>query len=166
MTLLLTALACTTDDAEDFTGGDFQITTTAVDDGCYDGAINTVFLPDGDDSTNDWANPTYLPGWDELPATYTIALQDPFSDMEVTMVDGGAQNLVVDGASQTAVELDADQYPGCTADMSIYVDITVVSAGEISATATLTTSNTQGDTCPTITSDPCDITLDLVGARL
>ena len=108
MTLLLTALACTTDDAEDFAGGDFQITTTAVDDGCYDGAINTVFLPDGDDSTNDWANPTYLPGWDELPATYTIALQDPFSDMEVTMVDGGAQNLVVDGASQTAVELDAD----------------------------------------------------------
>ena len=166
MTLLLSALACTTGGADDFTGGDFQITTIAADDGCYDGALETVFLPEGAGTTNDWATTTYIPGWDELPATYTIELQDPWSDMEVTMVDGGAGNMVVEDATQTGVELDPDQWPDCTADASIYVDITIVSADEISATATLTLSNMQGDNCDPIDGDSCDVSLDLTGARL
>ena len=166
MTLLLSIFACTTGGTDDFTGGDFQITTTAVSDACYDGAMATVFLPEGDGTTNDWADATYLPGWDELPATYTIALQDPWSDMEVTVEDGGASNLVIDNASQTGAELDADQWEGCLADASIYVDITVVNSDEVTANAVLTISNLDGDNCEPITGDSCDITLDVVGARL
>jgi len=167
MTLLLAALGCTTGDTADFTGGDFQLTTTAVDDGCYDGALNTVFLPEGEGSTNDWADATYLPGWDELPATYDISLQDPWTDMEVTVTDGGAENMLIEDAQQVGIELDPDTYPGCTVDVSIYVDITIVSADEVSATATLTNTNLTGDTCPDMVGgDGCTMDLDVVGARL
>ena len=108
--------------AEDFTSGDFQLTTQDVDDGCLDGGMEALFMPEG--TPNDFANAIYLPAEDELPATYDVDIQDPFNDMEVT-VTGDDDTRTVTGAENNGVEFDADAYPGCLIDNSIDVDLTI-----------------------------------------
>ena len=167
MTLLL-ALACTTDGATDFTGGDFQLTTTAVSDYCYDGAMVTIFLPEGDGTTNEWANATTLPGLDELPSTYTIQLQEPFSDMEVTMEAGAdATSMHVHDASQDGVLIN-EAWDDCYADLSFSADITIVDADNVTGFVEVTTSNAVGDSCEEMMggATECTVELDLTGTRL
>jgi hypothetical protein len=163
--LLLASVACKPSEGEgDFAGGQFQFTTTAVSDACFDGGLEAVFLPGGAGSTNDFANTIYVAGDDELPWTGEIALPDPFSAVEVT-VTGDATSRSFAGADNTGVELDADAYPGCMVDMSIGVDLAIDSADAVSGTATLTTSSFDEENCPAVTAEPCDITLTLTGAR-
>lgn len=162
----LVALACTPTGGtgEDFVGGDFDVETTGVDDDCYDGSFEVIFLPDGGTSTNPWGQPVYLPGFAELPATYQVELPDPFEPTEVT-VTGDADHRVVTGAPNDQIALDAEQWPGCLVDMSIDVDLLIVSADEVQGTATLHTASFDEASCPAVQADPCDITLDLRGTR-
>ncbi len=158
---------CTGDGGDEgsFVGGSFQFTTYGVEDLCYDGAFEVIFMPEG--TPNDFANPIDLPSWEDLPTTYTISLQEPFTDMEVTVEPGESEDeMIVRGAQQRGIELDADTYPGCLVDIDIDVDLTILSADEVSATAYLNTASFDEDGCPVVQSDPCDIILDLKATRL
>ena len=145
--------------------GDYQFETTAVNDACYDGAFETLFLPDGAGTTNTWDTTIFIPGDDELPSTYEVDLPDPFLSTEVT-VTGDAETRTVTGAINEGVELDPDNYPGCLVDMSIDVDLTVVASDEVQGSATLHTSSFDEGSCPVVDADPCDITLDVHGTKL
>ncbi len=165
MLMLLAAMACTTEGTYDFTGGNFTITTIGVEDGCYEGALNTVFMPEGDDTPNDWANAIYLPGFDELPADVSVDLQEPFQDLDVTFEAGGEDELVVTDALQTAVQLQDDK--DCVADLNANVSIVVLDADNVEGSVSLENSNITSptDDCPLFDSDPCTITLDITGVR-
>ncbi len=149
--------------ASDFTSGDFQFRTLAVSDGCLDGAMNVLFMPEGEPA--DFPDPIYLPGVDDLPATYEIDLPDPFSEMTVT-VTGDGESLHVEGAENTGVEFDADTYPGCLVDTIIDVALVIDSADTAHGTAVLTTSNFDGESCPEPDDDPCDVVATLEADRL
>lgn len=164
--LLAAALlaACTpSGNNADFEGGNFQFTTQSVNDGCLDGGMEVLFMPEG--TPADFASPIYIPALDELPSTYTVSLQDPFSDMEVT-VTGDEDTREVDGAENLGVEFDEDNYPGCLVDNDIGVSLTIDSADELSGTATLSTSSFDETSCPVPDADPCTITLTLTGERV
>jgi hypothetical protein len=167
--MLLAALllsACTPSSSlADFTGGNFQFTTQSVTDGCLDGAMDVLFMPEGASTPNDFANPIYIPALSELPDTYTVSLQDPFSDMQVT-VTGDESTRTVTGAQNDDVEFDATNHPGCLVNDSIDVALVIDSVDDLHGTATLHTSSFDESSCPVPTADPCTVTLDLTGARV
>ena len=150
---------------EDFTGGTFQVTTQAVSDGCMDGAFDLIFMPEGAETASDWGTTTEFPAYDALPSTYEISLQEPFAAMEVT-VSESAMGLSVGEAAQTGVELDGDTWPGCLVDMSITADLMVHSDDHLMGSATLTTSSFDEENCPAVTTEPCEILLDLHANRV
>jgi len=164
--LLLLGLACVPDEGNDpFLGGDFQLTTVDVDDRCYDGAMTTVFMPEA--TPSDFAANTWIPGEDELPASYSVSLQEPFTNMDVTVEGGEAEGqMSIRGAQQSGILINEDSWADCVGDLSIDVDITVVDADSVDGTAVLVTENLDGDSCPVIDSDPCEIVLTLVGTRI
>jgi len=149
----------------DFEAGTFQLTNVAVDDACLDGAFAILYLPEGEGTENDWATTTELPAWDSLPSTYTIGIQEPFSDMEITVSEAGG-NMALSGAEQSGVEFDADNYPGCTVDISISATLVIESNDRISGTADQQVTSGGQDTCPVFDSSPCSVTLDFYGTRL
>lgn len=164
LALLLLLSACEpSEEGDDFVGGSFQFETTGVDDACFDGGFEVIFMPDGPSTPNAWGDPIYLPAADELPSTYEIAMPSPFAAMQVT-VTGDDATRTVTGAENLGVELDAEAYPGCLVDMSIDVALTIDSATEVHGPAVLHTSSFDEGGCPTVDADPCDITLDLRGA--
>lgn len=153
-------------DYASFEGGTFQFTTNAVSDACYDGSMELVFMPEG--TANDWAATTELPGWADLPASYNLALPEPFLAMDVTVEDGGEATLSLAPTAQPdLVPLDEDNYPDCMVTMEISATLTIVDADNIQGTATLTTTGMSDDKdCPQdYLEDPCDISLDVVAAR-
>jgi hypothetical protein len=155
-------------DPTTFEGGTFQFTTTAVDDGCYDGSFEPIFMPDGAGTPNDWAATTELPSWADLPSTYSLGLPDPFLAMEVTVEEGGDALMVLAPTDQPdAVALDADNFPDCMVQITISADLTIIDADNITGTATLETAGFEADpdNCPVVTSDPCEISLDITAAR-
>lgn len=149
-----------------FKAGNFQFTSYKVDDGCLDGGMGVLFLPEGEGTTQAWKYPIELPSWSDLPATETLHLQDPFYDMDVTIVEGGAGIMSVQGAEQTGVYFDKDNYADCTVDMNIDASVTLHDADNVSGTASMSVSNVNGSTCPTFTEDPCSLTLYFTGTRL
>ena len=160
-------LACepTSSDATGFEGGNFQFTTIGVSDQCYDGAFETIFMPEG--TPEDFETPIELPSYADLPATYNIDIQDPFGSMEVT-VDAGAQDgtMEVLGAAQTGVELDGDQWPDCLVDADIDIYLTITGDNEVEGNAVLHTGSFDEASCPVVTNDPCDIKLDITASRI
>ena len=162
--LAVFAAACSPSGGSDaFESGDFQLTTQDVNDGCLDGGMEVLFMPEG--TPSDFASTIFIPAEDELPLTYTVDIQDPFNDMEVT-VTGDADTRTVTGAENNGVEFDADTYPGCLIDNSIDVDLTIDSADEMHGTATLHANSFDEGTCPTVDEDPCDIVLTLTANRV
>jgi len=162
----LLMLACAPDEpASDFEGGQFQFTTTDADDSCYDGAFKVIFMPE--DIPYDWESPVEIPGVAELPVTYDIDLQEPWTSMEVTVTQGVQQEtLVVTGAQQTGVELDPTAYPDCLVDASVDVALGIVDDTTLQGTVLLHTSSFDEAGCPPVDSDPCDMQLVVTAARL
>lgn len=150
---------------EDFSGGLFQVRTLAVDDGCMDGAFDLIFMPEGEETPSDWGTTTEFPAFTALPATYEIALQEPFSAMEVTL-SAASSGMSVGDASQTDVELDDNAWPGCRVDMGITADLVVHSDDHLIGSAVLTTSSFDEESCPAVTSEPCEIVLDIDATRI
>ncbi len=154
--------------AFDFSGGNFQLTTHEAKDECLDNALSILFMPDGTDKPYDLQFPTELPAWKDLPSTFTMKLQAPFSDMEVKLDKAGASKMVVKDSKQTDLVVDSKKYDDCNVDMSIDADLTVVDDDNIELYAKIKVSDwkSSGDTCPEVKSDPCDITLTMRGARI
>lgn len=165
---LIALLACTPTDTattKDFEGGNFQFTTTGVTDSCNDGAFETIFMPDGE--ATDFETPIELPSTVDLPSTYNIDLQDPFTEMEVTVEAGDrSDHMLVNGAEQTGVEWDQANSPGCLVDASIDIDLAIVNPNKVQGYALLHTGSFDEENCPVVTSDPCDVRLDVSAERI
>ena len=165
MIFFLLACESTASDAESFQGGSFQFTTIGVSDQCYDGAFNTIFMPEG--TPEDFETAIELPNYADLPQSYSIDIQDPFGSMNVTVAAGELDDTMeVIGAEQTGVELDGDQWPGCLVDASIDIYLTIVGENEVEGNAVMHTGSFDESSCPVVTDDPCDIKLDLTASRI
>lgn len=152
-----------TETADIFEAGTFQFTNQAVDDQCLDGGFTVLFMPDG--VANDWQNTIELPAEANLPSTYNITLQEPFSEMEVTVSSGGDGVLVIEEAAQNGVLFDEASYADCAVDLSVQANIIIVDADTVNGTATLSVVSSAGETCPAFQTAPCDIILDFTGSR-
>ena len=80
---------------DEFYGTDHQITTVAVEDDCFDGAMALLFMPQGEDVPQEFQYPVYIPTIDELPKTYEISLREPFVGMQITASDGGQGQIAI-----------------------------------------------------------------------
>jgi len=153
----------------DFKGGNFQMTTTAVVDGCTDKALEAVFMPEG--KPNAWAVVTELPSHSALPKSYEVTAPDPYGKMMVNAVvdESIAGAIKFADAKSDGTEVDAEAYPGCVADVTVSGSLTIVDADTVSGSITLNSANWRDedgeDSCPVLTADPCDITLDLTATR-
>jgi hypothetical protein len=173
-TLALSLVACSggSDSGDswsptDFSGGNFQFTSTDVDDSCTDGAFVAVFLPEGVGSTNAWQYPIEIPAWSNLPATLEIQIQEPLSAMEVTMEEGSTEGLItIASALQTDVEFDADANPGCLVDMAISVELVLDDDLHLHGSATMATGSFDEENCPAVEEDPCQIDLTFTGEAI
>jgi len=153
------------DDAADFEAGMFVFTTLAVDDGCLGGAAEALYMPDGPETPVEWVDAIEVPAFAELPKTYTISLPDPYHDMEIEVTSPGEDQFAFDGAENLDVLLDEETYDDCMVDNDISAVITVEDNDNLSGSATLSTTNVRGDSCPEFDADPCDIVLDISAAR-
>lgn len=151
--------------AADFAAGNFQLTTTAVADGCMDGAFAVLFMPDG--AVRAWPTVTEIPAFAALPSTYSVTLPAPYSDMEITVEAEGESGFRFADATQTAVLIDEVQWPGCTVDMGISASFVISGADNFAGSADLSMANFVGDNCPVLTASAtsCVVSLDLNGAR-
>lgn len=163
----LTACASSKSDTsstEAFQGGVFQFTSVAVDDYCLDGAFSVLFLPDG--TSSDWQYPIELPNYEDLPQSYVVSLQAPFTDMGITTSAGSNRSIVISDGLQLGILFDETSYPDCIVDLGIEALITVIDNDTLSGRATLSITDPSGDTCPAFGSNPCEVGLDFQGYRL
>ena len=169
-TLLLLPLllpACKGDDPADggiadWGGGTFQVSTLAVRDACFDGALAALFMPQGADTPQVFEYDVYLPAYEELPLSYSIDLREPFVGMPLTMRAGDGGALLGTGTIE-AVLLNADVYGDCVADMDVAVTIAPQSSTTASGAADITIRDLRGDEgrCPVPDADPCVVALTL-----
>ena len=178
----LLTLGCGSDDGETsadaeaasaFEAGSFQLTTHAASDLCLDGGLNILFMPEGQDTPYDLAYPTELPGVADLPTEpYTIKLQEPFTDMVITVVKAG-DNMEIADSEQADVLVDEEAYGDCKADMIIAADITIVDNNNVDVAAQITISEISSEAdgkCPSPPTEemtpPCQVELTMKGRRL
>jgi len=156
------------DEPGPFSSGNFQFYNLAVDDQCVGGALNVLFMPEGNDKEARFAEVILIPAVAELPKTYTIPLQDPFHDALITLEKAGDKTLRVRNAPNPAVVLGEATWGDCTGDMAIDIDATIVDNDTLQGTATIRLSNLQssGDTCFELDAEHCTIGLDIRAERV
>jgi len=174
---LLTLLACgdgklDADGSSDGTGrgfswsgGDFWFYTNEVDDGCFEGALRVLFMPEGSEEPHRFEYLIYLPGYDELPYEQTVDLRAPFIEMPVTIDEGPDDQLQIRGSVMEAVELGT-RYGDCVATMTVDAELLPTDADTAEGGAELTISDVRGDDrCPVMPSDTCSVVLGLEARR-
>jgi hypothetical protein len=145
--------------------GDYQFYTTRVADGCLDGALEALFMPEGADQRHAFEYPIYVPSVDETPLTYEVSFREPFVGMPVT-VERSPGGLQFRGSVMDAVLLDEAAYGDCVATMS--VDADVWPAQDLGAEGRISVSNLRGSDgrCPVPHADPCLVVLSLTADRI
>ena len=149
---------------ESFTGGKFQMTSQSVKDNCGDGAFSSLLMPEGDGEPTDWEYPIEIPSWDTMATrvTYKIQLQDPFSEMQVTVVQGDPSGEIkMNGGSQEDIPLFDDD--SCFVDLGITATLQIVDNNNLTGQATLVFNDSSGLGC-TFEKD-CDMLLDFTAQR-
>ena len=151
----------------DYTGGDFMFTTVGVEDGCLDGALEVLFMPEGPATPNAWQYPTHLPAFDEMPTTYPIDLREPFMGIVVTVEDAGNHRMRVEDAVMEEVLLGEDRYGDCVVTMTCDVDLTVLAPSYVTGSTAIAISDPRGedDRCPVFDALPCTMTLELTAEK-
>jgi hypothetical protein len=153
-------------DLRGLTGGDFQLTVHSVDDGCIDGGMDLLFMPEGGGQPYDLKNVTYIPGFGELPLTYQVKLQAPFEAMDVTMTDAGGNLMTIRDAAQPGVLLRVSGTEDCSVDLSLDADMTITGQDSLDGLVTVTVSNATSPTMScSVFPEGCRVVLDLKGAR-
>jgi hypothetical protein len=146
-------------EAPNFYGLEHRITTYAVEDNCFDGAMALLFMPQGEEVPQEFQYPVYIPSLDELPINYEISLREPFVGMQITATDGGDGHISIGDGQMDEVELGG-AFGECLATMDVVADITPgLTAFNIASTVTI--SNLRGDDerCPVPLSEACTVTL-------
>jgi hypothetical protein len=147
-----------------FEGGDFQLFVKKVHDGCLDGSLDLLFMPAGTAQPYALSSRTWIPAASQLPESYEIKLQAPFSDLPVTMESDGEYAMKIADAQLPQVELGLPGGP-CTADMSFSAVLALTSAGTIDmdTSVILSNFNSADELCPNLASDPCTVGLEMYG---
>jgi hypothetical protein len=147
--------------------GEYDFRTEAAVDECLGGALEALFMPEGPETPHAFAYPIYIPGQDELPATYDIDLRAPFIGMPVTVEDAGQGALAVRGAVMESVLLDEVRYGDCAATMTVDIDLYPLTSTTLDGQARLEVSDARGaeELCPVFAADPCQVTLAVAAER-
>jgi len=147
--------------------GEFDFYTQSVEDGCLEGALEALFMPDGPEVPHEFEYPIYLPGYDQLPYTSTVDLRAPFVEMPVTIEDGGDGDLAMRGSVMESVALGAASYGDCVVTMTVDADLSPVTADEVEGSASIAISDARGDDgrCPVFSSNDCQVHLTLTALR-
>lgn len=142
--------------------GDHQFYTVAMTDSCLDGALETLFMPQGPAEEHAFAYPIYLPGYDELPATYAIDLREPFVGMDVELDSSDGLTLELRGSVMESVLL-GNAYGDCTVTMRVDADLMPTAQGRLDGTAWISISDAEGseELCPVFSANPCEVVLSL-----
>jgi hypothetical protein len=174
MIWLLALLACADEKAEDssaadpgfsWVGGDFWFYTFDVDDGCFEGALRALFMPEGADEPHRFSYLIYLPSYDELPYDEDIDLREPFVEMPVRIVEGAEGQLQIQGSVMDDVLL-GERYGGCTVTMTVDADLRPTDADTATGNSEISMSNMNADPlCPVLTSADCRVSLELEARR-
>jgi len=166
--LLIGSVACSgvEGDPSFLKSGDHQFYTVAMQDSCLDGALETLFMPEGPESEHAFSYPIFLPGYEELPSTYTVDLREPFVGMEVRLDSSDGVTLELRGSVMESVLLGS-AYGDCTVTMSVDADLLPVADRRLEGTAWISLSDATGseELCPVFSSDPCEVVLNLRAER-
>jgi hypothetical protein len=167
MLWLLVACAGPSVTASDFKGGDFDFSTVLARDACLNGALEALFMPEGQDTPHAFEYPIYVPSASELPMSYDIDLREPFVGMPVTVEDGGDGSYAVRGSQMDEVVLDEVKYGDCAVTMLVDADLTPVDEDDVEGEARIEVSDPRGseELCPVFSADPCTVTLALEAER-
>jgi hypothetical protein len=160
--------ACGTDPAAPtIEAGDYQFYTLAAVDGCLDGALEALFMPEGRDAEHAFEFPIYVPTQGETPISYNVDFRAPFLGMPVT-VEATDTGLSVRGSVLESVLLDEDRYGDCVVTMGVDVDLEPAGAGQLTGEARLDLADPRGDEgrCPALDADPCRVTLTIRAERI
>jgi hypothetical protein len=160
-------LACADDGGTiEYKSGDYQFYTLAADDGCLDGALEALFMPEGPDSEHAFEYAIYVAGREELPATYDVDLREPFMGMTVTLTAAEDGTVRLRGSVMDEISLGA-AYGDCVTTMTVDADFTPVTTSQLEGRARIDMSDARGDDglCPVFDANPCEVTLTLVGDR-
>lgn len=150
-----------------FDSGEFDVTSTLVEDGCLDGGLNLLFMPNGQTEPWKWPYPIMVYGPGNLPQTYAIQLRDPFGPMTVTATPNGgaAESFAID--SNPSVLLDEANYGQCVVDMGGSVALSLIDEDHVEGVANLAMSDPRGDDrCPVGMPVSCAVRLQFEGQRV
>lgn len=168
---LLFAAGC--DDGEEttptddvFSAGAFIVTSNTVNDGCFDGAMTTIVLPDG--TPRDFPAAINFPAYSDLPNKIDIKFSAPFTDANGVDVEASGDKgwaTSGDGFLQENVSIVADGLD-CLANMKASAEMISTDNDHFSGTGTLTITNASGVDCPAfIAGPPCDVTVTMTAVR-
>jgi len=145
--------------------GNYQFYTTRAADGCLDGALEALFMPEGADQPHPFEDPVYVPSVDKAPLTYEVSFRAPFVGMPVT-VERAPGGLKLRGSVMDSVLLDQATYGDCVATMSVDADLWP--ASDLGGEARIAVSNLRGSDgrCPVPHDDPCQVVLSLSADRI
>lgn len=148
------------------TPGDYDFFTLAADDACLGGALEALFMPAGPDTPHAFTYPIPIPAAEDLPATYTIDLREPFVGMPITLTRAAGGALQIRGAVMESVVL-GPAYGDCAVTMTVDGSVEPAGPGRLTGAATLTLTDPRGaqGLCPVFDASPCDVRLQL-DARL
>ena len=148
-------------------GGDYTVTVEDVTDGCFDGAMDTIVLPDG--SPRDLPEPVTIPASGDLPATIDINFNDPFQDVTGVEVEAAGNNGIqtaADGFVQQDVNITNDGTGDCLATMNVTFELTQAEPGSLTGSGTLSITEATGADCPAFTAGPpCEVVSNLTATR-
>ena len=175
MWILMLAMACGNkpepaeeeDISFEWSGGDFQFQNTDVSDECLGGALEALFMPEGPATPHDFEYLIYLPGYEELPMSYSVDLRAPFLAMPVTVDSSDGNTLEIRGSVMESVELGATTYGDCVVTMEVDLDLTPTSSDEADGDAVITVRDPRGEDglCPIFDETPCPVSLELLATR-
>jgi hypothetical protein len=168
ISVLVLSSACSGADGDPafLQSGDHQFYTVAMNDSCLDGALETLFMPEGPESEHAFSYPIFIPDYSELPTSYSIDLREPFVGMEVSLDSSDGVTLEMRGAVMEAVLL-GPSYGDCSVTMKVDADLLPKKKGILNGYAWISISEAQGDDelCPVFSADPCQVALTLRAQR-
>ena len=152
--------------SEQFVGGQFQLKVHRVTDGCLDGSVDLLFMPEGTGEPYPLKNTTWIPGEADVPMTYQMDLEAPFSDMTITMSASDQGYRIADG-TQTGVVLGLAGSGDCSADMRFEGDVVLHALDSVSMTVRVELSDftSANEECPKTSAPTCQVVLEMSGAR-
>ena len=143
-------------------GLEHSFQTLGVEDQCFDGALEILFMPEGASNPHEFEYPIYMPFLEETPYQGSVDFREPFVGMDVDIVGDETGQLSIDGAVMEAVALGGS-FGDCIADMTVAADFTPTEDG-FSGVADIQLSNLQSseESCPVPSTDRCTVQLQLM----